>query len=186
MKGTVDDYYYEWLYSKVGSLRNRNPARSYWSMCKELYVSPFTWSVPNDDNRVEDGRQLRMEFLNSAYPYALSDPSWIDLECSMLEMLIAFSHRAAFNSYGTLYDWFWCLMENLGISSFTDNIYGPQAEREVRAACKRVVYRTYRANGKGGLFPLVYPDADQRKVEIWYQFAAYMLEHDRVQNGPRL
>lgn len=186
MNGTVDDYYYEWLYSQVGSLRNKNPDSSYWSLCKDLYTKPFTWSVPNDDNRVEDGKVLREEFLRVSYPFNLNDQSWMELPCSIFEMLIALGRRAAFNSYGEPSDWFWHFITNLGLINFVDRNYNDRSKREVLAACRRLTYRTYRANGDGGLFPLVHPEHDQRKVEIWYQLSAYILEGEYIQNGPRV
>jgi hypothetical protein len=37
--------------------------------------------------------------------------------------------------------------------------------------------RTYSKLGKGGLFPLRSSAYDQRKVELWYQMAAFMTEN---------
>lgn len=179
MNGHVDEHYYEWLYSQVSSLPN-----TYSSLCKDLYTSPFTWSVPNDDNRVADGKDLRTEFLDTSYPFALADPSWLNLDCSVLEMLIALSRKAAFNSYGEPSDWFWHFIENLGLIDFVDRTYNNRAQREVAAACRRMIYRTYKPDGNGGLFPLAHPEMDQREVEIWYQLSAYLLEGEYIRNGP--
>ncbi len=38
------------------------------------------------------------------------------------------------------------------------------------------VWRTYDSTGYGGLFPLDDPKEDQRKVEIWYEFCAWVEE----------
>ena len=60
---TLDARYLDWLYKNIGPLQNRNPARSYWQLAVALYQKEFTWFVSNDDNRMEDGKELREEFL---------------------------------------------------------------------------------------------------------------------------
>ena len=174
--GTLDDLYLEWLYGQVAPISNPNPARSYWTLLRHLYVRQFVWSVPNDDNRAEDGRYLRHEFLEVT-GYILDDVGamWFDLECSMLEMLLALSRRAAFQSEKEVGDWFWHFMDNLGFRYMTDDSFGLAEEREVEEVLDRVINRTYSANGEGGLFPLASHHQDQREVELWYQMSTYLL-----------
>ena len=175
-QGTLDDLYLEWLYDQVAAAGNPNPDRSYWTLVRHLYVRQFTWSVPNDDNRAEDGRYLRHEFLDVT-GYILDDVGqmWFDLECSMLEMLIALSRRAAFQSGKESGDWFWHFMDNLGLRYMTDKNFGLAEEREVEEVLDRVINRTYSADGNGGLFPLHRPQEDQREVELWYQMMLYLM-----------
>jgi len=45
----LDELYFTWLYSQVGSVRTRNPARTYWSLLRYLYTKEFVWIIPNDD-----------------------------------------------------------------------------------------------------------------------------------------
>lgn len=175
MSGTLDDRYFEWLYGLIGAVRNRNPARSYWLFAKQLYSKEFVWLVPNDDNRVEDGKELRYEFLAEQGTDEV-DPEWMDLGCSMLEMLVALAHRASFDTGKDPGEWFWLLMQNAGLSGFNDKAYSAAAEKEIDEKLERIIYRTYAPNGKGGLFPLHNPTRDQRKVELWYQMAEYIME----------
>lgn len=180
--GTLDDRYFTWLYSQVGVVRNRNPHRSHWKLCKTLYTVPFDWSVPNDDNRMEDGCELRWEFFG-VEGITDADPSWMGMQCSMLEMLVGLSRRAAFESSGTAGDWFWKFLQNLDLKGYTDDIYTPQIERKVRHTLDRVIYRKYAYDGGGGLFPLHNPWMDQRKVELWYQLNAYLMEGKYLEVG---
>ena len=177
--GTLDDLYLEWLYSKIGTLRNRNPNKSYWNLSKQLYQKPFRWIVPNDDNRGEDGRDLRYDFADSLGINRL-DEEWMSLDCSVLEMLIALSERAAFESYGECGDWFRKFLENLGILQYTDSNYDEDAALDIDVAIERLLNREYERNGRGGLFPLIRARRDQRKVEIWYQMSSYLLEDDHI------
>lgn len=175
MDGTADDRYFEWLYSQVGAARNRNPARSYWDLCKELYKKEFLWFIPNDDNRLEDGRELRLEFL-AEQGNDPPDQEWLSLGCSMLEMLVALSRRVAFEASESPVEWFWRLLENIGLSTYSDALFNGEAVREISDALDRVIHRQYAYTGEGGLFPLSNPRKDQREVELWYQMAAYLLE----------
>ena len=176
-EGTMDDGYLEWLYSLVAAVTNRNPSRSYWCLFRRLYTTPFIWLVPNDDNRAADGKELRSEYIWNEGIIQV-DQEWLDLECSFLEMLIAFSRRLAFESFGTADEWFWKLLENLGLSTFTDISYNAEIDQKVEKVLDVVNNRKYAKNGEGGLFPLRHAAKDQRKVELWYQMSSYVLEQD--------
>ena len=56
----------------------------------------------------------------------------------------------------------------------------PGADWYVRDTARGVIDRDYDASGFGGIFPLRRPAEDQRKVELWYQAAAYILENGVV------
>lgn len=179
MNKPLDEIYLIWLYRQVASPRLKNPARTYWNLFRQMYTTPYVWMVPNDDNRISDGIYLRDEFAMSIPSGAVIDPDWFDLECSMLELLIGLSRRLAFESEGEPRDWFWHLLENLGITpACADAHYNNEIATRIGEALDRVIWRTYRYNGQGGLFPLRRPDKDQRKVELWYQLNAYLLERD--------
>lgn len=173
-EGTPDNRYFEWLYSQVASTRNRNPARSYWKLLRRLYATKFIFFVKNDENRAVDGIELRYEFFGEEN--LGPDEPWRDLDCSILEMLIALARRAAFQTDDEPSLWFWTLMENLELSKYTDAVYTSTIDREVETRIDILNKRKYSEDGIGGLFPLRYAEKDQRKVEIWYQLAAYLME----------
>lgn len=184
MNEPITDAYFEWLYSLVGLVARRNKSKTHWELCRELYSTPFMWFVPNDDNRSFDGQALREEFLdstNKSFP-DIEIAYWIDLECSMFEMLIGLSRRASFNATGEPYDWFWTMIDNLGLYGFTDDIFGQSEKIITKTTLSRVNNRTYNKNGKGGIFPLRRPTQDQRNVELWYQMTSYLIESNYVAN----
>lgn len=173
MAETLDDHYLTWLYSQVASLRHRNPSRTYWKLLRQLYITEFVWFVPNDDNRLVDGRDLRIEFFREN-PGVGHDPEWEELGCSMLELLVALSRQLTFEAEGEPAAWFWHMLENLELAECNDDVnFDPW---EVDQILGRVIWRTYLPNGYGGLFPLQRPEEDQRDVELWYQLSAYVLE----------
>ncbi|WP_300571143.1 hypothetical protein [Flavobacterium sp.] len=173
MNEPLDALYYEWLYEQVGRQGNVK-SRTHRKLLKHLYSKAFVWLIPNDDNRVEDGRELRYEFAQAAHLQSL-DAEWLGLECSVLEMLIGLSRRLSFVAEGEPRDWFWHLMRNLGLDGFSDNQYDGYII-EIEEVLNQLVFRTYLSNGQGGLFPLSYPQEDQRGVELWYQMSEYLAE----------
>lgn len=175
MEPLDDEAYFKWLYSLVASPRLKNPARTFWSLLRDLYKREFVWYVPNDDNRKEDGRDLRQEFLELHDIYD-PDPDWLDLECSMLEMLIAMSRRISFQVDGDPRDWFWHMLENVDLQKYSDSKYDNRARRDIQQALEIIVERKYAPTGRGGLFPLRNAREDQREVELWYQLSAYLIE----------
>ena len=174
---SADGAYLEWLYSQVAVVVNRNPARSYWRLLTQMYSKPYTWFIPNDDNRVMDGIELRTAFLD-ATGFNLNDPrgAWMTIDCSMLEMFIALAQRASYDSGRTPSEWFWRLMHNLELERYTDDLYEISIAEEVDETLDRINNRTYDWNGDGGLFPLHEAKDDQRGIELWYQLQAYLTE----------
>lgn len=175
MDSPLDEQYLTWLYSQVSPVRLKNPSRTHWGLLRQMYKKQFVWIVPNDDNRMEDGLELRREFLETC-EVKNPDPNWIDLGCSMLEMLIAFSRRLSFEADGEPRVWFWHLVEVVDLYQFNDKMYNEEARRIIDETLDRIIFRTYESDGRGGLFPLRNPPVDQREVELWYQASSYLVE----------
>lgn len=173
MSPPLDELYFQWLYSQVGSVKVKDQSKTYWELLKQLHKKEFVWVVPNDDNRVEDGRDLRMEFL-AEQGIDATDSYWLRMGCSMLELLVGLSRRLAFEADGEPRGWFWHMMDNLGLRIYSDaRILSTDRINEI---LDRVIWRTYEPDGVGGIFPLKHPKQDQREVELWYQLSAYLLE----------
>lgn len=169
-EGTVDEQYLEWLYDQV-IVRTRKGA-TYWKLLRQMHQTEFTWFIPNDGNRAEDGRDLRAEW--AAHNNIGPDRPWMELGCSFLEMLVALARRMEFEADHTPHHWFWHLLENLGFESFHDG--SGYSRMFVTKRMRIVMDRMYDITGTGGLFPLRKPSKDQRKVEIWYQMSEYLLQ----------
>lgn len=180
MDEPLDELYLKWLYANIGSVKTRNTERTYWSLARQLYRTEFVWFIPNDDNRVEDGRDLRYEFIRQ-YDIQPDSSEWMSLGCSMFEMLIGLSRRLSFEAEGEPREWFWQLMQNIDLEHHTDahcSQTPERCEKQIAKAADNVIWRTYSPNGHGGLFPLQHADEDQTEVELWYQLCAYVLEFE--------
>lgn len=177
MNVPLDERYFEWLVSQVSSVKQKNPARTHWNLFRILFKKEFVWIIPNDDNRCADGKDIRYDFLRSqGIDPDDVDRHWLDEGCSFLELLIGLSRRLAFEMSSEPIEWFWELLENIDLAKYNDTVH--ISKREIEDTLDRVIYRTYRRNGHGGLFPLRRPNGDQTDVELWYQLNAYILERD--------
>lgn len=173
---TIDEGYFNWLVSMVEPVSNINPRRTHTLLLEQMFKKDFTWFVSNDDNRVEDGKELRNEFLDS---YQVDD-IWRNAECSVLEMMIGLSRRLSFEGGGEADIWFWKLVDNLGLHQYSDDYYSDWIAEKVEIALDIMIDREYDHDGNGGLFPLHNTNADQREIEIWYQMSYYLLEGNNV------
>jgi hypothetical protein len=164
----IDHDYYEWLISQIAVPNNK----SYNDLFERMHNSEFVWTVPRDDNRVQDGLDLRGQYLNEFGRRG----SRLNLGgVTLLEILISLSRRVAFTAGGNEREWAWRLLENLHLNKASDPLIGKKAER-VEETLYALVWRTYQWDGQGGFFPLKHAVEDQTKVEIWYQMNAYVIE----------
>jgi len=184
MSEPLDELYFQWLYRQVA---DPEQDLTFWNVLRVLYTTPFVWVVPNDENRIGDGKELREFFIDSQrIRLRREDRNWIDLGCSMLELMVGLARRLEFlANKGTAHYWFWILMENIGLSRFNDDDWDffkfeddhdKTSEDYVRDVLEMVIQRYYESDGHGGFFPLDRPEEDQREVEIWDQLSEYVME----------
>lgn len=171
MTEPIESTYFNWLVAKVMRLENPTPSLTFWKLLEQLHKTEFVWLVPNDDNRVQDGLDLRPEYLREAH--LDEDLLFNGLGCSVLEMLIAFARRIEFDTDEPLSDWFWIFIEHLGLSQYNDAAFDELIVTDILTV---FIWRTYGPDGVGGMFPIRHPKHDQRKVEIWYQFCEWAAE----------
>jgi hypothetical protein len=175
----LDERYFVWLYSLVADPTIKDRDLTYWNLLKQLYETEFVWIVYRDENRVEDGKQLRLGFLRSEGLHREDvDPHWVDLGCSFLELAIAMADRLRFeiDPDSHIAYWFWeVLMKNIGLSKYNDA--HRHMRKHIEDVVNRVMFRQYEPDGRGGFYPLKHPDGDQRQVELWYQLSAYVNEY---------
>lgn len=177
MNEPLDELYLVWLYAQVENPNLRRPRKTFWNLCRALFTTEFIWFVPNDDARIEDGRELRFEFLIDAEIPEV-DPHWVDQGVSYLEMLVALSRRGAYQNDMTAAGWFWLMVRNVGLYECNDSYNDDFIRPIVEEVTNQITFRTYHMDGRGGLFPLKRPAEDQTKIELWYQMCAYIIENE--------
>lgn len=177
MSAPLDELYFQWLYGLVADPTIQEENLTYWNVLRVLFEKEYAWvdSVVNDENRIHDGKALRIEFIESqGWTVASVDPNWIELGCSMLEVMVGLAHRLEFLADGTPHYWFWVLMANIGLAGFNDK---RRLRRDyVEDILDRIIFRNYQPTGLGGFFPLQNPREDQRDIELWAQMNEYVQE----------
>jgi hypothetical protein len=169
--------YFEWI-CKLVCGTDKSRFLSYEKLLTHLHSVKFTYTIRKDQNRAEDGKDLRWRFIcGQDYPETYNDYlSCLDEPCSVLEMIIAIAIRCEDlmddPSYGNrTAQWFWGMIVNLGIGSMTDARYD---RRLVDVAISKFLKREYEPDGKGGLFTVRNCEYDLRSVEIWKQMCLYL------------
>lgn len=145
----------------------------------ELNERLFYALIPNDDNRASDGLQLRDNYIDEGGA-AQALPS---APCSVLEMLIGVASRLVLETEASKWEksvdeWFWILIDNLDLDILkSTNVSEEEYRDKIEFVIVRFLEREYRSSGEGGLFPLAHANQDQRRIEIWYQMTAYVVEN---------
>lgn len=163
--------YLDWLILQVGdeSVNDIHP------VCTQMHQKEFIWFIANDDNRIQDALDLRLEFLYETGLEVPSDALRL-VHVSVLEVLVALSRRIDFqNSMGADHA-AWMLMDHLGLTRFRGRL-SPNDRMVIDDILETLIWRRYDADGQGSFFPLAWPDGeDMRKVEIWQQMHAWLGE----------
>lgn len=182
----LHEEYFDWL---VNNRLGGEVSKKYTKLCYELNQKNFEWTVHNDDNRCNDGLQLRDTFVEPLDRDHLEVKYFLKARCTVLEVLIALAQRISDNMQ-ELGDqrnhnsrWFLEMIKNLELDVYTDSKSSGELLSEMDATkisdvLERFMDRTYDYNGYGGLFPLKRrPPTNQKDVEIWYQLMLYLDEN---------
>lgn len=171
------DQYFDWMYQLVVDDRYSN--KSYRKLFARLYDTEFTYTIPMDGNRAEDGINLRYRFgREQLYSDVMVASCLDDRPCNILEMMIALSIRCEEHIMDDpdvgdrTGQWFWSMLVSLGLGGMEDRKFDRYL---VDTTLERFLDRGYERNGEGGLFT-VNNGRDMRRTEIWYQMNYYLSE----------
>lgn len=174
IRDKIEQAYFEWMCDLVCDRRYTNQI-TYEKLLRFLHDTEFVYFIPKDENRAEDGIDLRYRF---AIHHDYEDIDYcLDGPCSVLEMMVALAIRceeSIMDDPGRgdrTGQWFWGMVSNLGLGSMIDSRFDRQYVEEV---VDRFLNRDYEPNGKGGLFTVRHCNRDLRTVEIWYQLCWYL------------
>lgn len=167
--------YFEWLFNLVCGKRYSKKV-SFRHLLMYLHGVKFTYIIPKDQNRADDGIALRYRF---AYDYRspAAAETYLDGPCSVLEMMVALALRCEETimddtAFGNrTQQWFWNMIVSLGLGPMVDERFNKQ---EADYIIRRFLDRDYEPDGHGGLFTIRKCDRDLRKVEIWVQLLWYL------------
>ena len=121
----LKEQYFNWLYDHV--VESKYPYRR---LLNRLHEIPFTFILPMDENRMEDGLNLRYRFGLEAGIPQVEIVNKLDIsECSVLEMMAALAIRCEENIMNDpeagdqTARWFMEMLSNLELSCMDDDHY---------------------------------------------------------------
>ena len=178
MSARTNEAYFSWLYHKANGDRYQGPV-SFGKLLRRLHDTEFIFLIARDENRAEDGADLRWRYVCEWVAPSRQEVVLLSLDgpCSVLEMIVALAIRCEENIMDdpTKGDrtgqWFWGMLANMGLGGMTDDRYD---ELYIDMIVDRFLMRQYAADGKGGLFTVRDCDVDLRDVEIWHQLCYFL------------
>lgn len=178
MRNQIESEYNEWLLELSENLCA--DGTSHQKLFEYLYSREFYSNVGRDENRVEDGKDLRLRFSEDSMRYNYRDiyKYLYNYPCSVLEMMIALAYRCEdimsdFEKGDRTGMWFSKMLHSLHLDEMDDNNYD---EQYVEQVVDNLINHKYKRNGDGGLFTINNPRKNMQKVEIWYQMCWYLDE----------
>ncbi|MBO7452230.1 MAG: hypothetical protein J6U54_18030 [Clostridiales bacterium] len=157
--------YHVWLRTLVGNCRH------YTRLIQQLDDTPYTWIFNLDSNRAEGGKSLREKY---AYHASVEADDVRTSPCTVLEMLISVADHMTDQLGEDIATWFWVIIDNLGLNSYTDDDYYPQG---VDVKLNNWMRHEYGADGVGSIFPLQHYRGDCRNLDVWSQMNAWINEN---------
>ena len=168
--------YFDWMYGLVYDRRCDRSSYRKLFMC--LDSIEFTYILGMDANRASDGIDLRYRFGHElGYTDTTIRMLTADRPCSVLEMLVALSVRceesimADPEKGNRVNQWFWVMIDNLGIGGMDNSRFD---EQYVHHVIYIFLNRKYDASGRGGPFFINGIHVDMRTADIWYQAMWYL------------
>lgn len=171
-RDVIQDRYFEWMCQLVDGKKYEL------RLLAHLHEVDFSYTIPMDGNRAEDGIDLRYRFGRECGYDDVEVATYLDdRPCSVFEMMVALAHRCEEHIMDDpdIGDqtgrWFRDMIDSLGLSNMINNRYN---ERYVDAVIDVFLNREYERDGQGGLFTVANCPRDMRHVEIWYQMCLYL------------
>ena len=172
--------YFDWLCERVG-IQDKHVKDS--QAIDILYTTTFEVckkyqkQVALDEARIEDALSMREKFMNDSDFEPMFDTRFLLgvglSDVSIFEIIVALADRMVYNCSDSI-------DRDAAFFIMFRNLFSGIDENDIEKLHERVqnfLDREYGKDGFGGLFPLKNPKKDQRKVEIWYQMMAYIIEN---------
>lgn len=183
------------LNNGVNHISQGDPSLTFFNLASTLHSIKFRGGVPNDINRVNDGKQLRVWFAKVGSNF--KDYSVLDKpSASVLEVLVALAERidndimCSEEDNPRISEWFWVMMNNMHITKedYNDKKWCLELKNFVEYRINLMLERNYKADGDGSLFPMnlhfspnnwgISPNIQNFwDVEIWYQMQFWFKKH---------
>lgn len=169
----IRQLYFDWMCDKVSDSNHKT--KDYCKLLGALDNQEFTYSLPMDGNRYEDGIYLRYIFGYENFIDQVQIANELDNRpCSMLEMMVMLSIRIEemiSDDDEKVPFWFWNMIKNLHLDEQNNRVFDGDY---VEGICQNFLDRNYKRDGDYSLFRISSPLKDVRSIEIWNQAMWYL------------
>lgn len=158
----------------------------YLRLCETLQGIEFYPVIDMDENRCFECREIRKDFAQE-YDLEGADEELDRIYGeygTMMELLTVMAEKMRFEMCDSQFEastrkWFLEMLINCGLDRLRTNADFEEegAEETVTDAIHSVIFRKTGWDGEGGLFPLIYPQSDQRHLELMIQMNNYLAEN---------
>lgn len=176
--------YFEWLESFTIDEQLVNSNKQYRKLLRTLLDIPFWGAIGNDDDRGEEGLELRVRyndiFAKKSGKGDFNTPEVDDIfgHCRVLEMLIALSMHMYdlmqdMGIYNSVSRWFWEIMRNVGLDKFDDQHFNKRTKYIITKTVEDILNLdsgNVKTGTRGGWFN----SRNWQEIEIWYQMHEYL------------
>ena len=187
--GNITTEYLCYLMNRIGL--EAEGKDGYLRLCETLQETEFLAMTEMDHNRCGECEELRRDFAEYDYGWDGSQGNVLSVlngvygrNGTMLELLTVLAEKMAYEMSDSEYEaptrkWFTEMLCNCGLDRNCRNADFDEEgnEETVRDAMHTVIFRKTGWDGEGGLFPLAYPQYDQRRVELVIQMNNYLEEN---------
>lgn len=166
--------YFSYLVDKVCDKKHHRV--DYIPLLDLLHSMKFEWSIDMDANRASDGEYLRKKWLQreGIYEYLYE---FDGEKASVLEVLVGIADRLEFQVGDVMKgdhtaDRFWEILRNLDIEKYDSGNFKPL---NIKEKVRNWMYRKYKKDGFGSIFPVKNCEKDMRTLQIWDQMSVYIM-----------
>ncbi len=144
-----------------------------------LHSIPFIYRINRDENREEDGRNLRDGYnIPDCYNRGLKS-AFLSRGASVFEVLLSLAIRVDDEYIGSPNDphpedFFMEMIRNMRLDRCIGKGYNNNL---IRQTVLKWMDRDFSVDGFGSPFPVKHDHRDQRKLEIWDQMNSYIYEN---------
>lgn len=172
----IKDFWSDYLEYLIITCNLYGYRNSYYNLFWTLHNIQFTYRIERDENRVEDGHDLR-EGYSIPNRFSIKDHEYFYAHwVSVLEVLIALAIRVDNEIIGDPANphpeiFFMEMIENLELRRHKTD------QNTIRQVVEDWLERRFDRCGFGSPFPVTDDDRDQRGLEMWDQMVSYLNEN---------
>lgn len=176
--------YLKWLMAQCQLASDGS--EGYSRLCGVMHSVCFLSLIEFDENRSEDGKDLRYEWAETTGgDISRLNDSLSPYTCTMLELVLVLARRMAYEMLDSEYEagigkWVMEMLGNAGLATFRNDYFETEreySENRIRCVLNDIICRRYLPNGEGGFFPLERSPKDQRTTELLTQMNNYLAEN---------